>query len=35
MDELFTLGLVEPLLTIMGSAGFFFLAFQALKMLEK
>lgn len=35
MDELFTLGLVEPLLTIMGSVGFFFLAFQALKMLEK
>ena len=35
MGELFAPGLVEPLLTVLGSAGFFFLAFQALKMLEK
>jgi hypothetical protein len=35
MDELFTPGLVEPLLAILGSAGFFFLAFQALQMLKK
>lgn len=28
-------GLVEQLLTFLGAAGFFFLAFQALKNLER
>lgn len=35
MGEFFTPRLVEPLLTVLGSLGFFFLAFQALRMLEK
>lgn len=35
MGELFTPRLVEPVLTVLGSVGFFFLAFQALKMLER
>lgn len=35
MDELLTPGVLEPLLILIGAGGFFFLAFQALKMLER